>query len=88
MLAGVLLAIESYMSRFVKCSTYQIVIQAWKKFEIIKKKGKSHLSYNQLIQFRYQNSMRRLKLELEKYHQDLDQQLMSTNKSQGTQIGN
>ena len=67
------------MSRFVRCNTYQIIIQAWKKFEIIEKKGKSYLSYNQLIHFRYQNSMRRLKLVFEKYNRDLDQQVTSTN---------
>ena len=66
------------MSRFVKCNTHQI-IQAWKKFEIIKKKGKYYPSYNQLIQFRYQNLMRELKLVFEKYNGDLDQQVMSTN---------
>ena len=70
------------MSRFVKCNTYQIIIQAWKKFEIIKKKGKYYPSYNQLIQFRYQNLMRELKLVFEKYNGDLDQQVMSTNESQ------
>ena len=50
MLAGILLAIESFVSRFVKCDTYQINIGAWKKFEI-KKKGKNCLSYSQLIKF-------------------------------------
>ena len=73
------------MSRFVKCKTYQIIIQAWKKFEIIEKKGKRYLSYNQLIQFRYQNSMQRLKLGFEKYNRNLDQQVTSTKKYQ---IGN
>ena len=73
------------MSRFVKCKTYQIIIQAWKKFEIIEKKGKSYLSYNQLIQFRYQNSMQRLKLGFEKYNRNLDQQVTSAKKYQ---IGN
>ena len=85
MLAGIGLAIESSISRFVKCNTDQIIIQVWKKFEIIEKKGKNYLSYNQLIHFRYQNSMRRLKLVLEKHHRDLDQQVVSPNKSQ---IGN
>ena len=43
---------------------------------------KSYFGYNQLIHFRYQNSIRKLKSLFEKYNQDLYQSFISTNKSQ------